>query len=238
MHIQSYGMTDRGRVRETNEDAFFMNEPRQLYAVADGLGGLPGGAEASQRTIELISQAVDRSRGTEDAIDWSAVMEQVHRTISDESLDAHPFTGSGSTLTLAHIIGDQLTIAHVGDSAAYRLRDGQLTKLTTDHTQEQEWIAEHGEAGRASMPPEMPHTLTRCIGQPSERLSEQTVHPLEAHDCLLLCTDGLNKVVPEPTIQSALLQAEGPEDACEQLIELANENRGPDNITVIVLKVT
>jgi protein phosphatase len=112
-----------------------------------------------------------------------------------------------------------------------------MEKLTLDHTMEQEWIAERGEAARATMPPEMTHTLTRCIGQNAELQIDQGTHQLKSGDRLLLCTDGLNKVLPESIIRDTLLHASSPESACEELTQLANQNKGPDNITTIVLKV-
>lgn len=235
MHIESYGTTDRGQVRQSNEDAFLIDEARSLYAVADGLGGLPGGAEASQLTIDLINEALEQNEAASAPLDWGSLINTIHQQVTDESLEAHPFTGSGSTLTMAHIVGERLTIAHVGDSAAYLLRKGRLEKLTQDHTLEQEWIAEHGEAGRATMPPEMTHTLTRCIGQNTDLGIDQAVHRLQPGDRLLLCTDGLNKVLSEATLEHALLTAKTPQKACEGLTHLANEKNGPDNITAIVL---
>src|SRR6056297_3393853 len=113
MHIESYGKTDRGKVRQSNEDAFFIDEPRQLFAVADGLGGLPGGAEASQLTVDLINRSMAQDNTETATIDWASLIGGIHQQVTDESFDAHPFTGSGSTLTVAHIIGDQLTVAHV-----------------------------------------------------------------------------------------------------------------------------
>lgn len=238
MQIESYGTTDCGKVRQSNEDAFFIDGSRQIYAVADGLGGLPGGAEASQRTIDLIQQAVAHNDTAVTPFDWASLINEIHQQVADESFDAHPFTGSGSTLTVAHVIGEQLTIVHVGDSAAFLLRGEQLDKLTDDHTMEQEWIAERGEAARAIMPPEMTHTLTRCIGQNAELKIDQTSHQLLSGDRILLCTDGLNKVLSEASIQNTLRNAATPERACVELTRLANQNDGPDNITTIVLRVS
>jgi PPM family protein phosphatase len=238
MQIESYGRTDCGKVRQSNEDAFFIDESHQLYAVADGLGGLPGGAEASQRTIELIDEALKHRDTGDTPLDWGSLIDEIHQQVTDEGFDAHPFTGSGSTLTVAHIVGDQLNIAHVGDSAAYLLRGDRLEKLTLDHTMEQEWIAERGEAARAIMPPEMSHTLTRCIGQNAELQIDQTTHPLQPADRILLCTDGLSKELPEAAIRNALRDAGTPENACEELTLLANHNEGPDNVTTIVLMVS
>jgi protein phosphatase len=237
MHIEFYGESHCGKVRPANEDAFFIEGGQHFYAVADGLGGLPGGAQTSQRTLELIGKALSHPNAQATAPDWGQLVREVNQTVTKEGFAAHPFTGSGSTLTAAHVVGDQLTVVHVGDSAAYLLREGQLRKLTEDHTMEQDWIAEHGTDSLDLMPPEMGHTLTRCIGQNSDLPVDQAVHTLEPGDCLLLCTDGLSKVLPEATILKTLQQNASPKSACQALIDLANESGGHDNITGIVLRV-
>ena len=238
MQITSFGTTDRGRVRHANEDALFIDGAHQLYAVADGLGGLPGGAEASHRIVELLGQAMRRVDSAEERIDLSELMTRIHRIVSKEGLEAHPVTGSGSTLTIGQIVGDQLLIGHVGDSAAYLLRGAALKKLTIDHTMAQQLIEHEGEGARDFMPPEYPHTLTRCVGQGDTLRVDRTRLRVELGDRLLFCTDGLNKVLSEAQIREKLMQASTPEDACKSLTRMANDHQGPDNITLIVLHIT
>lgn len=237
MQISSYGTTDRGRVRHANEDAFFIDDAHQLYAVADGLGGLPGGAESSRRIVELLEQTMQQVNSSEERVDLAQLIIGINEIVAKEGLDAHPFTGSGSTLTVAQLVGDQLLIGHVGDSAAYLLRGDDLEKLTIDHTMAQELIDRKGEAAHAIMPPEYPHTLTRCVGQGDELRVDQTRITVEIGDYFLLCTDGLNRVVSEEKIISVIQNSESPEAACAQLTDLANANEGPDNITIIVVKI-
>lgn len=237
MQISSYGSTDRGRVRHANEDAFFVDDAHQLYAVADGIGGLPGGAESSRRIVELLEQTMQQVNSSEERVDLAQLIIGINEIVAKEGLDAHPFTGSGSTLTVAQLVGDQLLIGHVGDSAAYLLRGDDLEKLTVDHTMSQELIDRNGEAAHAIMPPEYPHTLTRCVGQGEELLVDQTRISVESGDSLILCTDGLNRVVTEEQIISVIHNSESPEAVCAQLTDLANENEGPDNITTIVVNI-
>ncbi|MGB0743552.1 MAG: PP2C family protein-serine/threonine phosphatase, partial [Opitutales bacterium] len=111
-------------------------------------------------------------------------------------------------------------------------------KLTIDHTMEQELIDEHGEAARKHMPREYPHTLTRCIGQEGQLRVDQTRVQLEVGDRVLLCTDGLNKVVPTSEITEILGANLGPDEIAIKLTEMANERSGPDNITVITLHLS
>ena len=236
MQLSSHGITDQGKVRNANEDALLIDEVHQVFAVADGLGGLPGGADTSQRIVELLKQTYSHVDAVEERADLGELMIGINRIVAKEGLDAHPFTGSGSTLTIAQIIGDQLLIGHVGDSAVYHLRSRDFQKITIDHTMEQELIDRMGEGARKMMPPEYPHTLTRCVGQNEAELRvDQTRLTIATGDRLLLCTDGLNKVLSSEEIQQILQLDSTPASISQQLIDAANAKRGPDNITVIVV---
>ncbi|MEM8868214.1 MAG: protein phosphatase 2C domain-containing protein [Verrucomicrobiota bacterium] len=237
METTAYGITDRGLVRQKNEDALFINEAHKVFAVADGLGGLPGGADASQRIVELLKQTYQSVDSVEEYVNLAQLIVGINKIISQESSSKHPLTGSGSTLTIGQVVERQLMLAHVGDSALYHLRNGELKKLTIDHTMEQEVIDRMGESARSSIPPEYPHTLTRCVGQEHELLVDQTRIQLQAGDRLLLCTDGLNKVLPIEHIQEALAAETDPKAICENLVQQANANHGPDNITIITVLI-
>jgi len=235
MNIQVHGMTDCGLQRSANEDALFIDESRRTFAVADGVGGLPGGAAASGRIVELLAKTFNHLDSDQERVDLSELVTQINRIVTQEGLLAHPTTGSGSTLSIGQLLGDQLLIAHVGDSAIYRLRDMRLEQLTIDHTMEQEFIDEYGQEARLAMPPEYPHTLTRCVGQRDELRIDQTRVTLKSEDRVLFCTDGLNKVLTNLQIQCLLEASNCPEIIAQSLVESANANEGPDNITIIVL---
>ena len=235
MQITSYGITNLGKVRLTNEDALFIDEAHQVYAVADGLGGLPDGAKASQRIVQLLGQTMKLIDSSQERVAMTELINGINEIVVKEGLDAHPHSGIGSTLTIGQIVGSQLLIGHIGDSAAYLLRDDDLERLTIDHTLAQELIDRQGESAHDVIPPEYSHTLTRCIGQ-GENLSvyskSLTIIP---GDRILLCTDGLDKVISSEAIKKGLARKQSPEEACHQLIKIANDNGGPDNITVIVI---
>ena len=236
MQLSSHGISDTGHVRDANEDAFLIDEAHQVFAVADGLGGLPGGRYASQRIVELLQQTYRQIDAAEERADLGETIMGIHRIVSKEGVEAHPFTSWGSTLTLAQIIGDQLLIGHVGDSAAYHLHSHQFEKITIDHTMEQALIDRLGETAHQIMPAEYPHTLTQCLGQfEAELCVKQTRLTLSSGDRLLLCTDGLNKVVSMEAIQQILQLNESPAAISQKLVDSANANGGPDNITVIVI---
>ncbi|MGJ8641162.1 MAG: PP2C family protein-serine/threonine phosphatase [Opitutaceae bacterium] len=238
MHIQAHGISDLGKVRERNEDSLFIDEEHAVYAVADGLGGLPGGEEASGRIVDLLDTTFNGVDAEEERPDLGELVLEINRIVTHEGLEAHPFTGSGSTLTIGQIIRDQLLIAHVGDSAMYLLREGEFSQLTCDHTMEQEFIERMGEEARASMPNEYSHTLTRCVGQSQEVIVDETRITVHAGDRILLCTDGLNKVLTDLQMQCLLETSDCPKEITHALVDSANANKGPDNITAIVLLIS
>jgi len=235
MQISSHGITDQGKVRKANEDALLIDDAHQVFAVADGLGGLPGGADASQRIVQLLQRTYEHVNADEERADLGELIIEINRVLTREGNEAHPFVGFGSTLTIAQLIGDQLLIGHVGDSAAYHLRGDDFNKLTIDHTMEQEFIERVGESGRPLMPPEYPHTLTRCVGQNEALRVDQSRCTIAPGDRLLLCTDGLNKVVAKQQIHATLKPGANPQAICQGLVDHANAEGGPDNITVIVV---
>jgi protein phosphatase len=237
MKVRSHGITHRGLVRENNEDAFFVDDAHQVYAVADGLGGLPGGAEASRRIVELLAKSMKGIDAAEERFDLAELILGINQIISKEALEAHPLTGAGSTLSLCQLIGDQLLIAHVGDSAVYLLREGEIEKLTTDHTMEEDFIQRMGEAERENMPYDYPHTLTRCIGQESGLVVDELRRTVKSGDRILLCTDGLSKVVTQDAIQTILATGNSADKISHALIEKANKLNGPDNITGVTLLI-
>lgn len=237
MKIRSHGATHTGQVRIANEDAFYLSEIHGVLAVADGIGGLPGGAQASERIVCLLERAYKPFDQEESQYELAELTQKINQIISKEVAIAHPETGAGSTLTLSQIQGDQLHVAHVGDSAAYIYHQEHLEKLTTDHTMEEELISAHGAGARHDMPPEYAHTLTRCIGQPVELKVDHIRAHLAPGDKILLCTDGLNKVIGEAAIEKILGEDDSPEVICQSMIDAANALNGPDNITVVVTEI-
>ncbi len=235
MFIRSYGTTDRGIVRSSNEDALFVDATHMVFAVADGLGGLPGGGRCSQHIVEELERKFANIDLEKDPVNLTDLVLAIHHIVAQEGQEAHPDTGTGSTLTLGQIVGDQLLIAHVGDSAAYRLRQGTFTKLTTDHTLEHELVSRFGEAARESMPAAYPHTLTRCLGQNNSLQVDLEHIPIAPGDRLLFCSDGLNKVLSNDAIAEALGQLDDPEKICNALVKATHAHGAPDNITIIVV---
>ncbi len=234
MKLRSFAQTDVGRVRPENEDSFLCNDAHQLFAVADGIGGLPSGGQASQLTIatldKLITNQLDGQK-----LDYPAVLAEINSQVFRLGRVLSPQFGIGSTLTFVHIIGVKLHLGHVGDSCALRLRAKALGQLTTDHTIETELRERAARGESIGLLMENRNALTRCIGQPPPLEPDCQTHTVLPHDRYLLCSDGISRFVTPEEIKEILNKAEAPETVARQLIDLANERGGLDNSTAVVL---
>ena len=219
-----------GQVRSTNEDDFLILSPMEqqtvrsrgrLLAIADGMGGVAGGAEASRTAVRFLATAFlaappDRSPAERLKEAFSAAS----RAVLDRSQEIPPLREMGTTLTAVNLIGGTMVLGHVGDSRCYLMRDGELSQLTTDH---------------AVREPE--NYLTRCIGggqkEEDPDLMEVTLQP---GDLVVLLTDGLWSVVGEGEL-AGILTTQPPQAAANALLHAANAGGGPDNSTVLLAQV-
>ena len=233
MGLRAGVASDRGLVRTANEDSFFLREG--LYAVCDGMGGARGGEVASQMAclgLLGVNPASAGKRELQDAVE-SANRAIVHRSAGEDHL-----MGMGTTMTAALITGKQLTLAHVGDSRAYLLREADLTQLTEDHS----WVAEM--VRRGDLTPAQaavhPHrsVITRALGTDGEVEPDITQMEVTVGDRILLCSDGLTGMIGDTDILEILAANENAQTTAEMLIRAALEGGGEDNITVIVIDVT
>lgn len=234
LSLRAAALSDIGRVRRDNEDRYLLDEKSRLFGVADGVGGLPGGAEAAQLAVDQIAAGA-KSDGTEPNL--VALVQRANQAVADLGLKVSPSMGIGTTLTVGHVHGVVLTIAHVGDSRCYGLRGGQLTRLTEDHSVENEArlrrargeVVYYHEANR--------NALTRCIGQPSAPEVDLIPRPLLAGDRYLFCTDGVTRMIPDSELGSILAKFDTPKGAIEDIVNLAVRRGGPDNATGVVVFV-
>lgn len=251
MQLFCSGVSDVGRVRTNNEDSFRILEPQNLFVLSDGMGGEAHGEIASALAVETIVKycmdSDDDSSSTFHGGDHSKWSEKTKRLESAVHLandriclsaQEHPEQrGMGATVTAAWIDGSRLSIAHVGDSRAYLLRAGNLQQLTTDHSlvaeQVRRGILTPVEAERS----EMQSVLLRALGANAKIEVDAEEHVLFPRDILLLCSDGLTRMVTDPEIAGTLQAETDPEKAARRLIEVANEGGGQDNITVVVVRV-
>ena len=239
--------SDIGCQRQNNEDSFGYWEPEddqqflrkgRLAVVADGMGGYEGGQEASRLAVETLVEVYRDFGGDDPQAALVEALQTAHEQIREYSF-AHPeLRGMGTTCTAAAIVQDSLYYVHVGDTRLYLIRDGQITRVTRDHS----YVGRLVESGVIS--PEEAEThpqrniLTAALGTNPELIMDSPAQPepLRAEDVLLICSDGLWGQVHDSEILDAV-ENKSAEQAGRELIELARERGGPDNITVEILRL-
>jgi PPM family protein phosphatase len=235
--LEVCALTDPGRVRQSNQDSFRIVEELGLYMLADGMGGARGGARASRLTVDAVERALARSPHRDAAALLGAVEEANDLVLAEATRDPN-LEGMGTTLVAAlETKANDIAIASVGDSRAYVLHDDELRAVTKDQT----WVQEVGrglgldEASLRSHP--MRHVLTMAVGVGAAVRILYYAVELAPGDMLLLTTDGLHGVVPEPEIKR-ILEETGPslETICQQLMEAAHAAGSPDNVTVMLMR--
>jgi len=243
VRIASGGVTDLGRVRTNNEDCYKIVEPLNLFVLSDGMGGEAHGEIASAMAVEtVVKHCLDIEANPAAKVigpvqpNWNARTKRLSTAIhlsAEENPDQH---GMGATLTAVWIDGAKLSIAHVGDSRAYLLRGGSLLQLTRDHSLVAEQVRRGILTSAEAEESDMQSVLLRALGAQAEIEVDVEEHTLFPRDMLLLCSDGLTRMVTEPEIAGTLQAETDPERAAEKLVALANERGGPDNITVVIVR--
>jgi PPM family protein phosphatase len=251
LHIQTGARTDLGRVRKNNEDSYYMEPSLQLYVLSDGMGGEAHGEVASQLAVQTVlthCRQGENSRTTpifgESSPDVSektnrlaSAIHLANRKVFETAASNPEQQGMGATLVAAWIDGPRLSIAHVGDSRAYLLRAGSMDQLTADHS----LVAEKVRVGiltpQEADASELQSVLTRAVGTNNSVEVDTDEQALLVGDIVLLCSDGLTRMVTDPEIASLLLTSTSAQESADRLVDLANDNGGVDNATVIVLRV-
>jgi serine/threonine protein phosphatase PrpC len=231
--------SDRGRVRKSNEDCLLVDESLGLLIVADGMGGHAGGEVASALAVEAVAAYVRAHLiGSEPADHTAALLLAAFRT-ANEAIRIYArrhrqLRHMGTTVVLALCQGDQVHIAHVGDSRAYLLRHGELCQLTEDHSVVAQMIAAGQLTPDEARSHPLRHLITRYLGG---REATADIHGLtwQRGDYLLLCSDGLTTMVEDRHIAELILQSGANiQAACEALVARANANGGEDNVSVVL----
>jgi serine/threonine protein phosphatase PrpC len=234
--------TDRGKVRERNEDAYVVEPEAGLFVVIDGMGGHRGGHVAAgvvaQDLPPMIENAVDKLKTRNPR----SVRRLLRRAIAEQSrhlcweADSESgYVGMGATLVVVLLLGGRVYAANAGDSRIYRLRRGRLTQLSADHSV----VSELLEAGHITPDEAQNHSaqgvVTQYMGMPEGVQPRVRSAALRAGDRFLLCSDGLTDLLDERAIAEILAAQIEPQAACDRLVEAANRAGGTDNITVVVV---
>jgi PPM family protein phosphatase len=231
--VEQAGLSDVGRQREANEDNLVLASP--VFAVADGMGGARAGEVASRMAAEAFVDGED-GRGTAEQR-LEAIAKRANRRIYDlaQRDDAH--RGMGTTLTAAMLEDDCVSLGHVGDSRAYRLREGRLEQLTHDHS----LVAELERSGQLTPEAAEHHPqrsiITRALGPERDVEVDTHSHPARAGDVYLLCSDGLTGMISDDEVTALLTGASSLDEAAQSLIRAANQRGGKDNITVVLFRL-
>ena len=224
--------TDVGRVREGNEDSYLAEPP--LFAIADGMGGHSAGEVASETAVKVISDGAGQV-SSEDPRSLARLLNNANAAIYTKAQSDAALRGMGTTCTLLMAGEDSAHIAHVGDSRAYRLRDGELEQLTDDHTLVGRMVREGQISSEEAQHHPQRNVITNALGLDTDIAVDLREIEARPGDRLLLCSDGLSSMVSDSDIAAAANAAADPQEAAEALVDLALEAGGEDNITVLVV---
>ena len=225
--------TDTGRQRRENEDSAYVRAP--VFVVADGMGGAQAGEVASRIAIETFEPGLPDSGTPEERL--ADRVREANQRIYAVSREEHGREGMGTTLTAAYVDDAHVAIAHVGDSRAYLFRDGELTRLTQDHSLVDELVRQGKLTEEQAAEHPQRSIITRALGPEPNVDVDTWSYPVRAGDVLLLCSDGLTSMLSEERIAEILASAGTLDEAGERLIEGANEAGGRDNITVVLFRL-
>jgi len=246
LEIEAASLTDVGLQRSNNEDSSLYWEPEGeefsrkgcLAVIADGMGGYEGGQEASRLAVETVRHVYDKFPEDDPQKALIEALGTAHRNIQRYAEEHPEFQGMGTTCTAVSIVGRQLCFAHIGDSRLYLVREEMISRLTRDHSYVSR-LVENGivRSEDAESHPQR-HILTAALGSGRELEPDFPEHPvpLENGDTLVLCTDGLWGLVGDQELRDTV-KAYAPEESCAELVRLALERGGPDNVTVLILRV-
>lgn len=238
IRIRAAAVSDGGRRRSSNQDAFGFDLAKGLFIVCDGVGGANAGDVASRMVVssmlDLFPADPDHSRGG-DLL--HRCVQRANRHLHDAAQEEKAFAGMCTTVVSAFFDGARFWIAHVGDSRVYLLRQGSLHRLTDDHSV----LAGRLRNGLAELPAEeaqrMEGVLTHAMGANDFVVPDITMVAAEDGDFLLLATDGLTKMLPQSEILAVMMASHSPEEACRDLVFAANDAGGEDNITCLIVGI-
>lgn len=246
MRLKVGTASDVGQVRPGNEDAWLSLPDRGVFVVCDGMGGAASGEVASHIAVTTIASYLDGERLAADGgggchaqtVQLGRAIKAANAAIYAQAQASTIHSGMGTTAVAIWMSGLIVSLAHVGDSRAYLWHDHQLEPVTTDHSLVEAQVQAGLITREQSLHSAQQNILLRALGRSDEvevELGEVAVSP---GDCLLLCSDGLTRVVPDAGLALALAQFGGdPQGACTHLVAAANAEGGPDNITVIIVEV-
>lgn len=237
--------TDRGRIRENNQDYYYFSKSSKLplFIVADGMGGHKAGEVASKMAVDVIVKVfteadinkLDREDVIIDTIRRAIV--EANNVIFQKSIEDLECNGMGTTITIAYLLNNKLIIGHIGDSRAYSIKDNELKQETEDHSLVAQLVKNGSITAKEAQFHPQKNIITRAVGTSKSIDIDIVIAEVKKDDIILLCTDGLTNMVEESEIKNIISSNENMQSACDNLVKKANELGGIDNITVIAVKI-
>jgi protein phosphatase len=248
-HIESAGITDVGMKRKNNEDSLFLNDEKQFYVVADGMGGHQAGEVASNLVVETLWDYIKRFNGddhVEELADHdeslsreaNRLLSGIHlanKSVFQTSQNSENYRGMGSTVSTVCFTDSTLIAANVGDSPIYLIHDGKIELLSVPHTVLAEQRAMDSDNTK-QLGNEFKHMLTRAMGINETVQADISEIQCFKGDILVIGSDGLTEKITKEEIHE-IVAKEKPAKACRKLVDLSNQRMGGDNVTVVVLKI-
>ncbi|MCD8130981.1 MAG: Stp1/IreP family PP2C-type Ser/Thr phosphatase [Lachnospiraceae bacterium] len=239
--LEACYVSDVGRKRKINQDSVFITTKPlgslpNLLLLADGMGGHKAGDYASRTAIEIIKNEIPASEETDPVQILTRVIESANKKLYEKSVTDINYSGMGTTLVAACCVESQLTVANIGDSRLYLIRENTMVQVTRDHS----YVAEMIRSGTINRDQAKNHPkknyITRAVGAFPRTTADFFYVDILPEDIILICSDGLTNMLEDEQILSVVYQEKSMQEACARLVEDANENGGADNISVILAR--
>lgn len=235
--MKAFGITDIGLLRQRNEDAYLIDQDRNLFLVCDGMGGHKGGDVASRMAVDTVSRNFTYKSWSEVPAALQKAVEIANQAIWDTGRHDDGVREMGTTITAAVLSPEEIVVAHVGDSSLFIIRDQEIIKVTQDHTLAEQMFKDGLLQADEMRSNAFSHVLTRALGAECQVNIDLYHDKVQAGDWVLLCSDGLTNLLENHEIMELLRKQHEPPQAAQDLIKVALSRGGHDNITIVLLRL-
>lgn len=241
--MRAYARTDVGSKRAVNQDYMYCSENsvgsfRNLFIVADGMGGHKAGDYASKLCVEQMVQSIEKSEHKTPVSLFEEAVDAANGAVYSESQEHEEYDGMGTTLVACTMQEDTLYVANIGDSRLYLLRDDDIMQITEDHSLVEEMVKQGNITESEARVHPQKNIITRAVGIDQSVQADFFEVEIYPDDIIMLCSDGLSNMIEDEDMEYIVKHSESLQDAGETLVARANENGGSDNITVVLAKVS
>ena len=246
--MRAAGLTDIGKVRSINQDSFHLMEDKKIYIVADGMGGHAAGDQASRIAVKTITEILStydfdtEEFASDDSGSGMSIEELIRYALQEAneqillaSMSNQHLQGMGTTAIVGVEYRGSIFVGHIGDSRTYLVRNQQLSQITEDHSVVQQLVKAGAISEEEAQVHPYKNVITRCLGMQANVEPDTVELVLQTGDRILMCSDGLSNMVTNKVMEEIVNAHTDAKEAAQQLIDLANENGGTDNITVVLL---